>query len=127
MATRRFDTIAKLFAQRKASKPYAQEATPAATSDGEKIPYLFVQSFAGGSIAPKAGEEGAYTVTLEHGLGQTLYFADRPSRDVGAVPTEHFLAGLGFPADNPPNAAIVVDDGDGGTEIAVVELRNPVL
>ena len=129
MATPRFDTLSKLFARRKAvaGGVIAQEATPAASWDGEKIPYLFVQSFEGGTIAPKEGEDGTYTVTLEHGLGQTLYFADRPSRDVGAVPTERFLAGLGFPDDNPPNAALVVDDGNGGTDIAVVELRNPLI
>ena len=66
-------------------------------------------------------------MTLSHGLGQTLYFADRPSRDVGATATEQFLQSLGFPDDNPPNAALVVDDGNGGTDIAVVELRNPLI
>jgi hypothetical protein len=129
MATPRFDSISKFFARRKAvaAGVIAQEATPTASSwDGEKIPYLFVQSFEGGSIAPKEGEDGTFTITLEHGLGQTLYFADRPSRDVGAVPTLRFLSSLGFPDDNPPNAAIVVDDGNGGTDIAVVELRNPL-
>ncbi len=129
MANTRFDSISKLFARRRtvAGGTLSQAATPAASTwDGEKIPYLFVQSFEGGTIAPKEGEDGTYTVTLEHGLGQTLYFADRPSRDVGAVPTERFLRGLGFPDDNPPNAAIVVDDGNGGTDIAVVELRNPL-
>ena len=124
MATSRFDTISKLFARRKAvaGGVFAQEATPSASDTtiptdpwtGEKIPYLFVQSFEGGTIAPKEGEDGTYTITLEHGLGQTLYFADRPSRDVGAVPTHQFLQGLGFPADNPPNAALVVDDGAAG-------------
>jgi hypothetical protein len=124
MATTRFDTIAKFFARRKAADRSSQAATPAAW-DGEKIPYLFVQSFAGGSITPKSGTDGTYTVTLDHGLGQTVYFGDRPSRDVGVAPTAQFLQSLGFPDDNPPNAALVVDDGNGGTEIAVVELRNP--
>src|SRR5262245_48678681 len=103
MATSRFDTVSKLFARRRSSARIAQDATPAAW-DGEKVPYLFVQSFEGGSIAPKAGEAGTYTVTLDHGLGQTLYFGDRPSRGVGAVPTPQFLEALGFPDDNPPNA-----------------------
>jgi hypothetical protein len=124
MATTRFDTIAKLFARRREATAHA--ATPSAW-DGEKIPYLFVQSFESGTIAPKDGEGGTYTVTLEHGLGQTLYFADRPSRDVGAVPTGRFLEGLGFPPDNPPNAALVVDDGNGGTDLTVVELTNPLV
>ena len=123
--TRRFDTIAKLFAQRKSSKSYAQEATPAATRTARRSRISLSSPSRAARIAPKEGEDGTYTVTLEHGLGQTLYFADRPSRDVGAVPTEQFLRGLGFPDDNPPNAALVVDDGAGGTEIAVVELRNP--
>ena len=69
-------------AEGRGQMPYAQEPRrrPPPTSDGEKIPYLFVQSFEGGSIAPKDGEDGTYTLTLEHGLGQTLYFADRPPR-----------------------------------------------
>src|SRR5262249_18821273 len=56
---------------------------------------------------------------------QTLYFSDRPERVVGAAPTPKFLKGLGFNKDNPPNAALVVDDGDGGVNIAVVELTDP--
>jgi hypothetical protein len=124
MASTRFDTISRIFARRKAADRISQEATPT-TGDSEKIPYLFVQSFGDGTITPKPGEDGAYTITLEHGLGQTLYFGDRPSRDVGTVPTGRFLQGLGFSDDNPPNAALVVDDGAGGTEIAVVELTSP--
>jgi hypothetical protein len=111
----------------------AQDATPVAspavTSEGgftgEKITYLFVQSYQAGSIAPKAGVDGRYTVTLEQGLGQTLYFGDRPSRDVGAAPTPDFLEGLGFTEDNPPNAALLVETATGETDIAVVELYNP--
>lgn len=124
MTTTRFDTMSKLFARRKAADRSLQAATPAAW-DGEKIPYLFVQSFEGGSIAPKDGEDGTYTVALNHGLGQTLYFGDRPSRDVGTVPTEQFLEQLGFSDKNPPNAALLIDDGNGGTDIAVVELTKP--
>src|SRR5262245_28445013 len=128
MATSRVDSISRLFAARRVSRESAApNAPPPADWNGEKTAYLFVQSFEGGSIAPKAGEAGTYTVTLEHGLGQTLYFGDRPSRDVGAVPTAQFLERLGFPADNPPNAALVVDDGTGETEIAVVELTNPLV
>src|SRR5262245_2098542 len=78
MATTRFDTIAKLLARRKAAagRDMSQEATPTAWT-GEKVPYLFVQSFEGGTIAPTAGEDGTYTLTLDHGLGETLYFTVR--------------------------------------------------
>jgi hypothetical protein len=143
----RIDQIAKVFAQRKVSRRavvakgstaavagaiaatglgasvFAQEATPAAEAD--KVQYLFVQSFQSGKIEPKAGEDGTYTLTLEQGLGQTIYFSDRPERVVGAAPTKVFLDGLGFPADNPPNAALVVEAAPGDTDIAVLELANP--
>jgi hypothetical protein len=70
--------------------------------------------------------EGRYTLTLEAGTGQTVYFSDRPERIVGADPTPRFLEGLGFPDDNPPNAALIVETAPGETDIAVVELFNPL-
>jgi hypothetical protein len=101
------------------------EATPAA--DGEQGPtMLFVQAFQSGGVTPAEGAEGRYTLTLEQGLGYTVYFSDRPDRIVGANPTPQFLQGLGFPDDNPPNAALVVETPEGETEIAVVELFSPV-
>ncbi len=65
-------------------------------------------------------------MTLAQGLGQTIYFSDRPERIVGTSPTTTFLAGLGFSAENPPNAALVVEPLPSETDIAVVELFNPV-
>jgi hypothetical protein len=148
MNASRFDTIAKLFAARRLSRrqavaqggiaagvvaasrmalhtdAQAQEATPAA--DGEQGPtMLFLQAFQSGGVTPAEGAEGRYTLTLEQGLGHTVYFSDRPDRIVGAHPTPLFLEGLGFPEDNPPNAALVVETAAGQTEIAVVELFNP--
>jgi hypothetical protein len=116
-------TITKFFADRRAN---AQPATPVAVDPESHGPTtLFVQSFQSGRIEPKSGEDGRYTVTLEHGLGQTIHFSDRPDRIVGTNPTAEFLQGLGFPADNPPNAALLVETGAGQSDIAVVELFNP--
>jgi hypothetical protein len=148
MDATRFDSIAKFFAARRLSRRQAlaqggagitagalaavgltpaaraQEATPVA--DGEQGPtMLFVQAFQSGGVTPAEGAEGRYTLTLEQGLGYTVYFSDRPDRIVGAHPTPTFLAGLGFPDDNPPNAALIVETEAGQTEIAVVELFNP--
>lgn len=125
MDTTRFDRISRLFADRRRSR--SQIATPAANSDGTpgSTEFLFVQSFESGSIAPRDGADGTYTVTLQHGLGQTIYFSDRPERIVGVAPTPQFLDGLGFNAVNPPNAALVIESEEGGTNIAVVELTNP--
>jgi hypothetical protein len=151
MNATRFDSIAKLFASRRlsrrqalarggagiaagtlaairvASDAEAQDATPAApAADGDQGPtMLFVQAFRAGGVTPAEGVDDRYTLTLEGGLGQTVFFSDRPERIVGAHPTPTFLAGLGFPEDNPPNAALVVETEAGQTEIAVVELFNP--
>lgn len=152
METKRFDAISKLFSARRLSRRQAiaeggaglaagalattgvadvsaQEATPdvVAPDTGATGPpaFLFIQSFRSGSIAAKEGEAERYTLTLEQGLGQTIYFSDRPERVVGASPTLAFLEGLGFPDENPPNAALLVEPEPGNTEIAVLELFNP--
>jgi hypothetical protein len=145
----RFDEIARSFSERRLSRretlarggaglaaaglgvagltsARAQEATPApADASGEKTEFLFVQSFQSGNIVPKGGEAGTWTLTLEHGLGQTIYFSDRPERIVGTSPTEEFLKGLGFPKENPPNAALLFENDKGEEDISVVELFNP--
>src|SRR5262249_6143495 len=91
----------------------------------KKRPYLFVQSFQRGHITPKVVTPDLYTLTLEQGLGQTVYFSDRPARDVGAAPTGQFLETLGFPPDDPPNAALGVETAPGRTAVAVLELFAP--
>ena len=143
-----FDRISKRFAQRKLSRRQAlaagtasiaaagltaaglasataQDATPETAPTGDETTYLFVQSFHSGAISPTEGVEGRYTVTLDQGTGQTIYFADRPARDVGVTETPRFLEGLGFVEDNPPNAALLVETAPGETDVAVVELFNP--
>jgi hypothetical protein len=149
MNNSRFDGIAKHFANRRISRRQvlaqggagvaagalaatglssatAQDATPTTAPDASHGPtMLFLQSFQSGSIAPKDGADGTYTLTLEHGLGQTIYFSDRPDRIVGATPTPKFLKALGFQPDNPPNAALVVQAAADDTDIAVLELLNP--
>ena len=149
----RFDHIAKLFAGRGLSRRQAlaqggaglaaatlvaagigsgsaQEATPAATDEEPNADngptMLFLQTYQSGSITPVDGVDGRYTLSLEAGHGQTIYFSDRPDRIVGSSPTPQFLEGLGFLDDNPPNAALVVETAPGETDVAVVELFNPV-
>ena len=160
----RFDSISKIFADRRLSRRqavqmggaglaaaglatvgltavHAQNATPTTTdatpaagdtsgyspydANGKKIQFLFVQSFQKGNIEPKFGVDGTWTLTLEHGLGQTIYFSNRPERIVGAAPTPDFLAGLGFPTENPPNAVLIFQNEAGNEDITAVELFNP--
>ncbi len=142
------DTITRLFADRKLSRrqtlaagalaapalpsvaqdatPIVLEATPVAPDADHGPEMLFVQSFQSGSIVPSERAEGRYTVTLDHGLGETIYFSDRPDRLVGSTPTAAFLDGLGFPEENPPNAAILTRNPNGDSNMAVVELFDPV-
>jgi hypothetical protein len=150
MEANRFDSITRFFASRRvsrrqaltgaagsvaalaatgtASPSHGQEGSPATpvAGNGQAPEFLFIQAFQAGGITPADGTEGRYTLTLEQGLGHTVYFSDRPDRIVGAHPTPKFLAGLGFPQDNPPNAALIVETPEGETEIAVLELFSPV-
>ena len=112
----------------------AQDATPAAdiptaTVDEttiEKTEFLFVQSFKNGTLVARTGDgPGGHTLTLEQGLGQTIFFSDRPERIVGAKATADFLQDLGFSAENPPNAALVMETTPGDSDFAVFELFNP--
>jgi len=95
------------------------EATPVVTGEVE---ILFVQSFATGALAEGSG--GDYTLTLENGSGQTVYFSDRPERLVGSIADETFLDGRAFDPADPPNAAIVAQTAN-GEDILVVELLDP--
>jgi hypothetical protein len=144
MNAARFDTIAKLFAVRRsrrqalvqagagiaatlaaagAARPAVAQDTPPADGDGPMM--LFIQSFQAGSVIPKAEVAGRYTLTLEQGLGHTVYFSDRPDRIVGSMPTPQFLSELGFSERNPPNAALVVETDEGQTELVVLQLYSP--
>ena len=114
---------------------HAQEATPDPITDDAT--FLFVQSATSGTFAanPAAGTPAAdsvtvgdgadYLLTLSGHTGNTVYFSDRPERIFGEAPTQAFLDGLGFPAANPPNAALVTNDENGDEDILVVELFGP--
>ena len=91
----------------------------------ERIDALFVQSASGSSSDER-------TVTL-HGLtDSTVYFTDRPRREVGHIPSHRFVElwegdETSFSVD-PPNAVLSFLDENGATpEDAVVVLREPHL
>jgi hypothetical protein len=129
MDSLRFDRISKLLVRRRRSRQAAeQQSTPAPATDhgGLLKETLFVQTFQAGALTPVDGRAGRYTLTLEAGHGQTLFFSNRPDRIVGAAPTPQFLKGLGFFPDNPLNAALVVETAPGETDVAVVELYSPL-
>jgi len=91
----------------------------------ERIDALFVQS-------ATALSSGPGTITL-HGLADsTVYFADRPRREIGHIPSHRFVelweAGASRFAIDPPNAVLSFLDEDGPElEDAVLVLREPRL
>jgi hypothetical protein len=154
MKQAQFDSITRLFSERRTrraalaaagagvaaiglARAAAQDATPEASpvalefSDAAGTPFMFVQTFASGSLTPTEGSEGELVLAADHGAGQTLFFSDRPERIVGMVPTEDFLGasgtgGLGYTPADPPNAALVIAGENGSpSEILVVELMDP--
>jgi len=91
----------------------------------ERIDALFVQS-------ATAFSSDAGTITL-HGIADsTVYFADRPRREIGHIPSRRFVelweTGANSFAIDPPNAVLsFLDDNGGAPEDAVVVLREPRL
>ncbi len=92
----------------------------------EDIEALFVQT--AGSLS----SDGKATITLSDLSPSTIYFADRPQREVGHMSTQRFvdLWGEGensFETD-PPNAVLsFAEPGDRTPEEIVVTIRNPSL
>ena len=88
--------------------------------------YMFVLTAHSGSLVLVEGNDNLYSLTLEGVSPQTIYFSDRPERDVGQVEMQKFLDALVFSSDNPPNAAIEILEGDEEWDVAVIELFDPV-
>ena len=95
-----------------------------ASAAQERIDALFVQSATGFT------SEGA-TITL-HGLAaSTVYFTDRPRREVGHMRSSNFIGlwddGVYRFRVDPPNAVLsFLDDGDAPDDVVVV-LHDPRL
>lgn len=103
----------------------AQEATPVASPAAvEDVSYLYVQTGFTSGRFDSTSEAGFFVLALEGGPMETIFFSDRPERIVGTIPTEEFLTALDFEND-PPNAALVFETEEGGTEIVVAELTQP--
>lgn len=109
----------------------AEEAPAAAVSDAQEpapgdsheVQYLLVQTAPSMSYA-----DGSLTLESVHDM--TLYFADRPDRIAGWLPTAEQVADWGVGDDSfasdPPNADLSVVSGEDEVQVVVV-LTNPVL
>ena len=91
----------------------------------EEMEALFVQTAA-------SMTSGGGRITLEGLSPSTLYFSDRPKREVGHMPTRQFVEVWGQGdnsfAANPPNAVLsFAEPGDRLPEDAVVVIQDPQL
>jgi len=89
-----------------------------------KITYLFVQNANSGTFIKSDNE--TYTLSLNDVSPQTIYFTDRPRKNVGQVEMQKFLDGLCFKSNDPPNAAIEILNGNKEEDVVIVELSDPV-
>ncbi len=92
----------------------------------EDIEALFVQT------ARSLASDGDKTITLDGLSPSTLYFADRPQREVGHMPTKLFVDlwgdGENSFAIDPPNAVLsFADPDDRPPHDVVVTIRDPKL
>src|SRR5215210_3143634 len=91
----------------------------------ERIDALFVQS-------ATAFSSGPGSITLLGLADSTVYFADRPRREIGHIPSHRFVelweAGAHSISVDPPNAVLSFLEAPGPVpEDAVVVLRGPML
>jgi hypothetical protein len=84
---------------------------------------IFIQEGGSGSLVNDGS--GNYTLTMNDVVPYTIFFSDRPERDVGFTPMEDFLKGFSFEAQNPPNAAIILPEENESSDIVIAELTNP--
>jgi hypothetical protein len=92
----------------------------------EDIEALFVQT------AAKLASDGRKLITLQSLSPSTLYFADRPRREVGHMPTQLFVdlwgEGENSFAVDPANAVLSFAEPEDRTpEEIVMTIRNPSL
>ena len=90
----------------------------------EDIEALFVQT------AGRLTSDGSGQITLEGISPSTIYFADRPKREVGHLTTSRFVdlwtEGNNSFATDPPNAVLsFAEPGDRMPEEVVVTIRDP--
>jgi hypothetical protein len=102
---------------------YSVNATNMTDTDMNKTTYTFIQEGNGGSFVKDSS--GNYTLTITETVPYTLYFSDRPARVAGFAPMDKFLRGFCFNKSNPPNAAIMIKDGEEDSDVIMVELTVP--
>jgi hypothetical protein len=99
------------------------DSDSANVTENQTETHIFIQEASSGSFVNDS--TGNYTLTLNDVVPYTIFFADRPARDVGFAPMDKFLKGFNFGASNPPNAALILSEENETSDMVIVELTNP--
>jgi hypothetical protein len=91
------------------------------------VSLLYAATAQQGSLTAVKGKKNTYLMTLRGASDHVIWFADRPARQSGFLPTAGFVsswAGYGF-AEDPPNVALVTRDRSGATDTVVAVMTGP--
>ena len=95
-----------------------------AAGEKGKPAYLFAQTAKNAEIAASSG--GTWTLRLSGADLDTIWFTDRPARDMGRIGKEEFVKNWNSGEDpfgrDPPNAAVELRDASGKTSVVTVTL-----
>jgi hypothetical protein len=97
------------------------------TSAGAPGGELFAQTGLGGTLTPIKGENDVYDLTLTGASPDVTQFTDRPVRKASSESLAAFVGSWqdrGF-AQNPPNAALVIDQQSENADTSVFTLADP--
>jgi len=99
---------------------------PEAATEKDRIEYFFAQTAEKAEIT--ASSDGTWTLRLTGVDLDIIWFADRPSRDMGRISKEQFIKNWKTGVDpfdkNPPNAAIELHDASGKNLLITVTLMS---
>ena len=99
----------------------------APAAKARKVSVLYATTAQQGSLTAVKGKKSTYVMTLRGASDHVTWFADRPARQSGFLPTAGFVsswAGYGF-AEDPPNVALVMRDRSGATDTVVAVMTRP--
>jgi hypothetical protein len=89
----------------------------------ESYTYIFIQQGTGGSFVNDSS--GNYTLTITGVIPYTVAFSDRPARNASFVKMDTFRTGFNFDINNPPNAAVMIQNASEDHDVVIVELTSP--
>lgn len=100
-----------------------------APTPSSNISLLYVLNATAGTLAAVSGTSDMYTLTLTGVSKSTVYFADRPAKVAGHIPTDMLVKNWGAGKESfkttPPNAALDIVGGADDGDVLAIQLSEP--